>query len=79
MPFTSWLRNLRSVRRLGTSACESRRASHRGAANRFHPQLDILEARCLLSFSPAVAYPVGADPRAVVSGDFNGDGAPTWP
>jgi FG-GAP-like repeat/FG-GAP repeat len=36
--------------------------------------LEALEERCLLSFSPAVIYPVGAGPRAVVTGDFNGDG-----
>src|SRR4051794_40868807 len=36
--------------------------------------LESLEERCLLSFSPAVNYPVGANPQAVVTGDFNGDG-----
>jgi len=36
--------------------------------------LEFLEARCLLSFSPAALYSVGASPRAVVTGDFNGDG-----
>ena len=36
--------------------------------------LESLEDRCLLSFSPAVSYPVGANPQAVVTGDFNGDG-----
>ena len=36
--------------------------------------LESLEDRCLLSFSPAVSYPVGVDPQAVVTGDFNGDG-----
>ncbi|HBI41831.1 MAG TPA: hypothetical protein DDY78_03115 [Planctomycetales bacterium] len=36
--------------------------------------LEALEDRCLLSFSPAVIYPVGASPQAVVTGDFNGDG-----
>jgi FG-GAP-like repeat len=36
--------------------------------------LEALEDRCLLSFSPAVSYPVGASPAAVVTGDFNGDG-----
>jgi hypothetical protein len=33
-----------------------------------------LEDRCLLSFSAAVNYPVGLNPNAVVTGDFNGDG-----
>ena len=36
--------------------------------------LESLEDRCLLSFSPAVSYPVGVNPQAVVTGDFNGDG-----
>ena len=36
--------------------------------------LESLEDRCLLSFSPAVSYPVGTNPQAVVTGDFNGDG-----
>jgi len=36
--------------------------------------LEFLEARCLLSFSPAVSYLAGANPQAVVTGDFNGDG-----
>lgn len=35
-----------------------------------------LEERCLLSFSPAVSYPVGLNPQAVVTGDFNADGRP---
>jgi hypothetical protein len=38
--------------------------------------LESLEDRCLLSFSPAVTYPVGVEPWAVVTGDFNGDGRP---
>ena len=28
----------------------------------------------MLSFTPAVSFPVGASPLAVVTGDFNGDG-----
>lgn len=36
--------------------------------------LETLEDRCLPSFLPAVSYPVGANPQAVVTGDFNGDG-----
>jgi len=36
--------------------------------------LEALEDRCLLSFSPAVIYPVGLSPQAVVTSDFNGDG-----
>src|SRR5262245_33176528 len=40
------------------------------------PCLEVLEDRCLLSFSPAVSYPVGMGPEAVVTGDFNGDAKP---
>src|SRR5262249_6068239 len=36
--------------------------------------LEVLEDRCLLSFSPAVSYPVGTNPQAVVTADFNHDG-----
>jgi hypothetical protein len=39
----------------------------------WRPRLETLEDRCLLSFSPAVSYPVGAGPQAVVAGDFNND------
>jgi DNA-binding beta-propeller fold protein YncE len=35
-----------------------------------------LEDRFLLSFSPAVNYPVGLSPWAVATSDFNGDGKP---
>src|SRR5829696_7724545 len=33
-----------------------------------------LEPRRLLSFAPAVSYPVGTNPQAVVTADFNNDG-----
>ena len=46
-------------------------ARRRGKASR--PNLECLEDRRLLSFSPAVSYPVGR-PAAVVTADFNGDG-----
>lgn len=38
------------------------------------PRLEVLEQRCLLSFSPAASYSVGSNPRAVVTADFDGDG-----
>src|SRR5262249_50856567 len=38
------------------------------------PLLELLEDRIVPSFFPAVNYPVGQDPRAVASADFNGDG-----
>ena len=72
MPFHSWLQNLRSAlaSRLGRRQ-RRRRGSARTATHRL--SLEALEDRCLLSFSPAVIYPVGYDPRAVVAGDFNND------
>jgi hypothetical protein len=36
--------------------------------------LEFLEDRSLLSLSPAVSYPVGTNPQAVVTADFNNDG-----
>src|SRR5262249_13302884 len=35
---------------------------------------DTLETRQLLSFSPTTSFPVGANPQAVVTADFNHDG-----
>ena len=37
--------------------------------------LEVLEDRCLLSFSPVVSFPVGTGPQAVVTADFNNDGS----
>src|SRR5205807_972548 len=54
------------------SALAPRRGSLRAATHR--PTLELLEDRCLLSFSPAVSYPAGTSPQAVVTADFNGDG-----
>src|SRR5262245_23639689 len=67
----SWLRNLRSAL-VPRRDLHRRRGSLRAAACR--PSLEVLEDRCLLSFSPAVSYPVGPNPQAVVTGDFNNDG-----
>jgi hypothetical protein len=39
-------------------------------------ELEALEDRTVPSFSPAVSYPVGVSPSAMVSGDFDGDGRP---
>src|SRR5205823_2206521 len=73
MSFTSWLRNLRSALAPGQMDCKHRRQrSLRAVTNR--PQLELLEDRCLLSFSPAVPYAVAAYPLDMVVGDFNGDG-----
>jgi hypothetical protein len=38
--------------------------------------VETLDDRCLPSFSPAVSYPVGTSPMAVVTADFNNDGQP---
>ncbi|HEY7154254.1 MAG TPA: FG-GAP-like repeat-containing protein [Gemmataceae bacterium] len=35
---------------------------------------EALEARQLLSFSPATSFPVGASPQAIATADFNNDG-----
>jgi hypothetical protein len=50
----------------------SRRANYRQAGRWFW--CESLEDRRLLAFAPAVDYPVGDSPQAVVSADFNGDG-----
>src|SRR5439155_1147549 len=72
MSFTHWLRNLRPALVLGRAERKrSRRPTVRAATHRL--ELEALEDRCLLSFSPAVMYPAGTGPQAVVTGDFNGD------
>jgi hypothetical protein len=71
MSFTSWLRNLRSAFTPGQVERKHRRRSLRAATHR--PQLEALEDRCLLSFSPAANYDVGANPQAVLAADFNND------
>jgi Calx-beta domain/FG-GAP-like repeat/FG-GAP repeat len=37
-------------------------------------QIEHLDDRCLPSFSPATSFPVGTNPQAVVTADFNNDG-----
>ena len=53
---------------------QTRRGGHRQRPAPRKLQLEALEDRCLLSFSPAVSYPVGTNPQAVVTADFNRDG-----
>src|SRR5207342_198766 len=48
-------------------------ASRRRVRQRVMSVVEILEERRLLSFSPAISYPVGANPQSVVTGDFNND------
>jgi hypothetical protein len=38
--------------------------------------IEPLDDRCLPSFSPAVSFPVGPNPQAVATADFNNDGRP---
>src|SRR5579864_1871504 len=40
------------------------------------PRVELLEARNLLSFLPAVNYAAGTGAVSVAVGDFNGDGVP---
>jgi hypothetical protein len=72
-----WFRSTFDSLKRGISRPPPLQARH-GAARRRPAarqlQLEALEDRYLLSFSPAVNYPVGASPQAVVTGDFNGDG-----
>jgi Calx-beta domain/FG-GAP-like repeat len=72
MSFHNWLQSLRSALTPGRGQRQhGRRGLPRATTHR--PNLEVLEGRCLLSFSPAVSYPVGANPQAVVAGDFNND------
>src|SRR5262245_53299683 len=48
-----------------------RRANHPLAGRR--PQIEALEDRRLLAFSPLASYGVGQSPQAIVSADFNND------
>ena len=70
----SWLQNLRSALAPGRGQRHhGRRGSLRAATHR--PNLEVLEDRCLLSFSPVASFPVGMAPAAVVTADFNNDGS----
>jgi len=65
-----WFQNLFKPR----NSTSSRRQPNRRPASRLC--LEAMEDRCLLTFSPALTYPVGVGPQAVVSGDFNNDAHP---
>jgi hypothetical protein len=72
MSFISWLQNLRSALAPGRGQRHhGRRGSLRAKTHR--PNVEVLEDRCLLSFSPSVSYTAGTNPQAVVTADLNGD------
>jgi Calx-beta domain/FG-GAP-like repeat len=72
MLFPSWLQNHRSALLPGRGQRHHRRrGSLRAVTHRL--TLEALEDRCLLSFSPVVNYHVGANPKAMLAADFNGD------
>ncbi|HEY1379217.1 MAG TPA: FG-GAP-like repeat-containing protein [Gemmataceae bacterium] len=73
MSFHSWLQTLRSALATGRGRRHDRRRGSFRAATR-RPNLEVLEDRSLLSFSPATSFPVGANPQAVATADFNNDG-----
>src|SRR5262249_20112956 len=68
----SWLDPLRGAR--PGRAGRSNRPAARRRRTTAPPLLELLEDRIVPSFFPAVNYPVGPDPRAVSSADFNGAG-----
>ncbi len=73
MSLHRWLQNLRSIvaPRRG-QPYHGRRGALRARAHR--PHLEVLEDRCLLSFSPAVDYAINATPSVIATADFNNDG-----
>lgn len=72
MSFTRWLRNLRATFGLSGMRCTVRRQPSRRASSH-RPQLEVLEDRRVLSFSPAALYPVGDFPQTIGTGYFNND------
>src|SRR5438105_3302696 len=74
MSFTRWLSNLRSAVAPSRTGRKHRQRPVRTTRRR--PDLEALEDRCLMSFSPAVIYPAGAFPNALVTADFNNDARP---
>lgn len=73
MSFHNLLQRLHSALTPGRGQGRRRQCrSSRNAVDR--PGFEVLEGRRLLSFGPAAAFPVGANPYAMVTGDFNNDG-----
>jgi len=73
MSFHRWLHNLRSALAPGRGQRRPRRQGSLRAAT-LRPCLEVLEDRLTPSFSPAASYPVGPNPQAVITADFNNDG-----
>src|SRR5437867_7786892 len=72
MLFATFLKYLQS--RFGAYRRQRRGRKVSRPPSTHKPALELLEDRCLPSFSPAVSYPVGPNPQAVVTADLNGDG-----
>lgn len=73
MSFHSWLQSLRSALTPGRSQGRRRQRRSPRAAT-YRPNLEALEDRLTPSFGPATDFPVGLNPAAVATGDFNNDG-----
>jgi len=70
MSFFSWLRSWnrsRAGERSATAGSPRKRTS-------FQPQLEVLEDRCVPTYSLAGSYAVGADYNGIVAADINHDG-----
>lgn len=61
----------RSTRKPSRTNCQSQ--PHR-QMNRRQLHLESLESRQMLTFAPAIDFPAGVDPQAVIAADFNNDG-----
>src|SRR5262249_50202922 len=73
MSLHRWLHNLRSALTPGRGQRQHQGRSSLRAAS-YRPGLEVLEGRLTPSFSPATSFPVGPNPQAVVTADFNNDG-----
>src|SRR5262249_36509033 len=73
MSFPRWLQNLCPALERGRGQRRHRgRGAPRAATHR--PSFEALEDRCLPTLGPVTSFPVGTNPPAVVTADFNHDG-----
>jgi hypothetical protein len=73
MLLRSWPRRIRAaLAPCQTELQHARRGSKQ--VRTYRPSLETLEDRLTPSFSPATSFPVGPNPEAVVTADFNNDG-----